>query len=153
LGTEAEAEAGQGRDSIIQSLFDYLKLAGIVTTNPVVAKLVPPPTLTEDLRGRALTSKEVSYMLVDPDRSKPDWARDYALLLLMLRISLRVDEACSLKASSIRWSHGRWTVRFKVKGGSRLHFRVKVRRLSTCMDGASFNPLMIASSFQSVGHF
>jgi integrase/recombinase XerD len=103
--------------SVIRSLFDYLKLADIVTKNPALAKLVPPPALSEDLRGRALTSKEVRYVLAGPDRSNPDGARDYALLLLMLRTSLRVAEACSLKASSIRWSHGRWTLKFKVKGG------------------------------------
>jgi site-specific recombinase XerD len=124
LGAEAEGEAGQARDSVIRFPFDYLKLADIVTKNSALAKLVPPPTLSEDLRGRAAISKEVSYMLAGPDRSKPAGAQYYALLLLMLRTSLRVAEACSLKASSIRWSHGRWTVRFKVKGGSRLHFRV-----------------------------
>jgi integrase len=52
-----------------------------------------------------------------PDRSKPIGARDYALLLLLLRTSLRTAEACSLRSSSIRWSHGRWTIKVKVKGG------------------------------------
>lgn len=28
-----------------------------------------------------------------------------------------MSEVCSLKMSSVRWSHGRWIVRFKVKGG------------------------------------
>jgi len=103
--------------SVIRSLFDYLKIAGIVSSNPALAKLVQPPKLPEGLRGRALTPKEVGYVLAGPDRSKPEGARDYALLLLMLRTSLRVAEACSLKASSIRWSHGRWTLKVKVKGG------------------------------------
>ena len=37
----------------------------------------------------------------------------------MLRLSLRVSEACSLKFSQIKWSHGRWIlkVKVKVKGG------------------------------------
>ena len=56
-------------------------------------------------------------MLAGPDRSKAIGARDYALLLLLLRTCLRAAEACSLKASSIRWSHGRWILKFKVKGG------------------------------------
>ena len=103
--------------SVIRSLFDYLKIAGIVSSNPALAKLVHPPKLPEGLRGRALTAKEVGYVLAGPDCSKPEGARDYALLLLMLRTSLRVAEACSLKASSIRWSHGRWTLKVKVKGG------------------------------------
>jgi integrase len=78
---------------------------------------VPPPALPEDLRGRALSPKEVRYLLSGPDQEKQEGARDYALLLLLLRTSLRVSEACSLKLSQIRWSHGRWTVRLKVKGG------------------------------------
>ena len=103
--------------SVIRSLFDYLKVAGLVSSNPALAKLVPPPKLPEGVRGRALTAKEVRHVLAGPDRSTPSGARDYALMLLMLRTSLRVAEACSLKLSSIRWSHGRWTLKFKVKGG------------------------------------
>lgn len=103
--------------SVIRSLFDYLKIAGVVTANPALTKLVPPPKPTEDLRGRALTPKEVSHLLAGPDRRRADGARDYALMLLMLRTSLRVSEACSLKGTAIVWSHGRWTIRVKVKGG------------------------------------
>lgn len=103
--------------SVVRSMFDYLKIAGIVDRNPALTKLVRPPAQSEDLRGRALTNKEVTYLLAGPDQSKTEGARDYALILLMLRTSLRVGEACSLKASSMKWSHGRWILKFKVKGG------------------------------------
>ena len=103
--------------SVIRSMFDYLKSAGYVERNPALTKLVPPPPQSEGLRGRALTPNEVRYVLAGPDRSKTIGARDYALLLLLLRTSLRAAEACSLRASAIRWSHGRWILRFKVKGG------------------------------------
>jgi integrase/recombinase XerD len=103
--------------SVIRSMFDYLKIAGIVDSNPALTKLVRPPAQSEDLRGRALTNKEVNYVLSGPDQSKAEGARDYALILLMLRTSLRVGEACSLRASSVKWSHGRWILKFKVKGG------------------------------------
>lgn len=103
--------------SIVRSLFDYLQVGGFVTRNPALAKLVPPPALSEDLRGRALTVKEVRYLLSGPNRERAEGARDYALLLLMLRTSLRVSEACSLRLSQVRWSHGRWVIRVKVKGG------------------------------------
>jgi integrase len=78
--------------------------------------LVSPPELPSDLAGRALSAKEVRYLLSGPDREKPEGARDYALMLVMLRLSLRVSEICPLRASSVRWSHGRWTLRCRVKG-------------------------------------
>ncbi len=103
--------------SVVRSLFEYLKVGGYVQNNPALSKLVTPPKLSEDLRGRALTVKEVNYILSGPDRKKPEGARDYAILLTLLRTSLRVAEVCSLKSSSIKWSHGRWTLKFVIKGG------------------------------------
>jgi integrase/recombinase XerD len=103
--------------SVIRSFFEYLKAAGTVPLNPASTKLVSPPELPSELAGRALTAREVRYLLSGPDRGKPEGARDYALMLVMLRLSLRVSEVCSLRASSVKWSHGRWTLRCKVKGG------------------------------------
>jgi integrase/recombinase XerD len=103
--------------SVVRSFFEYLKAAGAVSLNPASTKLVSPPELPSEPAGRALSAKEVRYLLSGPDREKPDGARDYALMLVMLRLSLRVSEVCSLRASSIKWSHGRWTLRCKVKGG------------------------------------
>jgi integrase/recombinase XerD len=103
--------------SVVRSFFEYLKAAGAVTLNPASTKLVSPPELPSEPSGRALSAKEVRYLLSGPDREKPEGARDYALMLVMLRLSLRVSEVCSLRASSIKWSHGRWTLRCKVKGG------------------------------------
>ena len=103
--------------SVIRSFFEYLKAAGAIPLNPASTKLVSPPELPSEPAGRALSAKEVRYLLSGPDREKPDGARDYALMLVMLRLSLRVSEVCSLRASSVKWSHGRWTLRCKVKGG------------------------------------
>ena len=103
--------------SVIRSLFEYLKAGGYVRNNPALTKLVTPPKPSEDLRGRALSIKEVGYILAGPDREKTEGARDYAILLTLLRTSLRVAEVCNLKTSSIKWSHGRWILKFKVKGG------------------------------------
>jgi integrase/recombinase XerD len=103
--------------SVIRSLFEYLKVGGYVQNNPALTKLVTPPKLSEDLRGRALTVKEVRYILSGPNREKPEGARDYAIISTLLRTSLRVAEVCSLKSSSIRCNHGQWTLKFKVKGG------------------------------------
>jgi len=103
--------------SVIRSFFEYLKAAGVVLLNPASTKLVTPPELPTEPAGRALTSKEVRNLLTGPDKEKPEGARDYALMLVMLRLSMRVAEVCSLRASSIKWSHGRWTLRCKIKGG------------------------------------
>ena len=103
--------------SVIRSFFEYLKAAGAVHLNPASTKLVSPPELPSEPVGHALSAKEVRYLLSGPDREKSEGARDYALLLVMLRLSLRVSEVCSLRASSVKWSHGRWTLRCKVKGG------------------------------------
>jgi integrase/recombinase XerD len=103
--------------SVVRSFFEYLKAAGALPRNPASTKLVSPPELSSEPAGRALSAKEVRYLLSGPDRGKPEGARDYALMLVMLRLSLRVSEVCSLRASSVKWSHGRWTLRCKVKGG------------------------------------
>ena len=103
--------------SVVRSFFEYLRAAGAVMLNPASTKLVSPPELPSGQAGRALSSKEVRYLLSGPDRERPEGARDYALMLVMLRLSLRVSEVCSLRASSVKWSHGRWTLRCKVKGG------------------------------------
>jgi site-specific recombinase XerD len=103
--------------SVIRSFFEHLRAAGAVALNPALTKLVPPPEVSSQPAGRALSSREVRYLLAGPDREKAEGARDYALMLVMLRLSLRVSEVCSLRASSVKWSHGRWTLRCKVKGG------------------------------------
>lgn len=103
--------------SVVRSLFEYLKAGGLVANNPALSKLVAPPKLSEDLRGRALTVKEVNYILSGPDRAKPEGARDYAILLTLLRTSLRVAEVCNLKSSSIKRLMERSLLKFKVKGG------------------------------------
>src|SRR5215213_3436721 len=103
--------------SVVRSFFSYLQAAGEVTLNPASAKLVPPPPVPAQQAGRALTPQEVRHLLASPDKTKPEGARDYAMLLVMLRLSLRLSEVCSLRRSSITASQGRWVLKCKVKGG------------------------------------
>jgi integrase/recombinase XerD len=103
--------------AVVRSFFEYLRAAGLLNVNPASTKLVTPPEVSNEGAGRALTLKEVSHLLAGPNQQTPEGARDYAILLLMLRTSLRVSEVCSLRSSSVRWSNGRWTIKFKVKGG------------------------------------
>ncbi|MCA1566145.1 MAG: tyrosine-type recombinase/integrase [Acidobacteria bacterium] len=103
--------------AIVRSFFEYLRAGGVITVNPASTKLVTPPELPSAPQGRALTAKEVRYLLSGPDQSRVEGARDYAILLVMLRLSLRLAEVSQLRVSSIKWSHGRWTLRCKIKGG------------------------------------
>jgi len=103
--------------SVVRSFFEYLKAAAAVPLDPASTKLVSPPEPASEPSGRALSAKEARYLLAGPDREKPGGARDYALMLVMLRLSLRVSAVCSLRASSVKWSHGRRTLRCRVKGG------------------------------------
>jgi integrase/recombinase XerD len=109
--------------AVIRSFFEYLRAAGMVRLNPASAKLVPVPQVDQGGTGRALTAREVSHLLAGPDRKTSDGARDYAIMFMMLRTSLRVSEVYSLKESSVKWSHGRWAIRFKVKGEGNGHCR------------------------------
>ncbi len=103
--------------SVVRAFFSYLEALGLVERNPADAKLVMPPALPEQMAGRALTAEEVNKLLAGPDKRQAEGARDHALILTMLRLSLRVSEVASLRASDIRWSHGRWIINFQVKGG------------------------------------
>src|ERR1043165_3554601 len=103
--------------SILRSFYDFLIANGHLERNPASTTLVSAPPASDVPAGRALTPKEVRHLLSGPDRAKPEGARDYALMLLMLRLSLRVTEACTTRLSFIKWSHGRWILRLKVKRG------------------------------------
>jgi integrase/recombinase XerD len=116
-GKRRKANTVATKLAILRSFFEYLKAGGVIPLNPASTKLVTPPELPTEPKGRALTSKEVRHLLSGPDRSKPEGARDYAMMLLMLRLSLRLAEVSSLQKPAIKWSHGRWILRCKIKGG------------------------------------
>ena len=103
--------------SIVRSFYSYLIAQGYSRHNPASTRLVSPPPISDIPAGRALTSHEVRCLLSGPDRSTREGSRDYALMLLMVRLSLRVNEACTARLSDIRWSHGRWIIKLKVKRG------------------------------------
>lgn len=84
--------------SVVRAFFTYLKELGLLERNPADTKFVPPPALPETMAGRALTPEEVRQVLAGPDQSKTEGARDHAILLTLLRLGLRVAEACALRS-------------------------------------------------------
>lgn len=103
--------------AILRSLFEYGRALGIFSLNPASAKLVPPPKKPKHSPGRALSPKEVMSLLSWFRLDNLLGARDYALILIMLRLSLRVSEVCNLRVSSMKWTNGRWVLTVKLKGG------------------------------------
>ncbi len=103
--------------SIVRSFFDYLLADGIVARNPASTRFVTPPQLPTAPGGRSLTSKEVRYLLSGPDQKTTTGARDYAMIVVMVRLSLREAEVASLRASGVKWNGTRWTLTCKIKGG------------------------------------
>jgi site-specific recombinase XerD len=117
IGNKRSANTVALKLSIIRSFYDYLVADGHAERNPASTRLVSTPPISDTPSGRALTPQEVRWLLSAPDRATPRGARDYALILLMVRLSLRVTEACTARLSNIKWDHGRWVLRLKVKRG------------------------------------
>lgn len=101
----------------VRSFFEYLRAEGLIQRNPASVKLVPPPQLPDELKGRALDLKQVSYVLKTPDRRNIIGARDYAIIMLMLRCFFRVSEVVNLKEQDFFVEDRQWRVRTKIKGG------------------------------------
>ena len=117
IGDQKSANTIALKLSIIRSFYDYLIAEGQAERNPASTRLVSTPPTSDAPSGRALTPKEVRHLLSGPDRTTRAGARDYVLMLLMVRLSLRVTETCTARLSNFKWSHGRWVLRLKVKGG------------------------------------
>ena len=86
---------------IIRSFYTSLKLAGYCDRNPGDPRLVPPPLAEDESDARALSTKEVNYLVAGPDRKAPNGARDYAILLCLLRLGVPRSELCRLKKTDI----------------------------------------------------
>lgn len=124
LWRESLKESGKTANTIItklaclRSLFEFGRSLGVFHHNPASTDLVPLPKKPKfAVKGRALDKSEVKNLLSWFRLDDITGARNYALLLLMLRTSIRVSEAAQLRVSSIRWNGGRFVMIFKSKGG------------------------------------
>lgn len=105
------------RLACVRSFFEYLKNKGFIPINPANKYLIPPPKVADVLAGHALDGGEVKNLLSLPKTDSIAGARDYALMLLMLRTFMRVSEALSLRDTDFYSRKGRWFVNVKIKGG------------------------------------
>lgn len=69
---------------------------------------------------RGLTSTQVAALLASCDRRRAQGRRDYAILVLLVRLGLRAAEAASLRLDDIDWRAGEIVVRGKRRTEERL---------------------------------
>ena len=104
----------------LSALFQYFRDYGIIHRNPAATKLVSRPAQPlQSPKGRALSVKEVRYLLYVINRDNPLDLRDSAIIYSILRLSLRVSEICHLKVSDIKREGKHWVVDYRSKGGRR----------------------------------
>ncbi len=102
----------------LSALFAYFRDYGIINRNPATTKLVPRPAQPlQSPKGRALSVKEVRYLLYIINRDNPIDLRDSAIIYAILRLSLRVSEICRLKVSDIKKEGKHWVIDYRSKGG------------------------------------
>jgi integrase len=104
----------------VSALFEYFRDYGIINRNPATAKLVSRPEKPlQSPKGKALTVKEVRYLLYTINRDNPIDIRDFAIVYSILRLSLRVSEICHLKVSDFKKDGRFWVINYRSKGGKR----------------------------------
>src|SRR4051812_43184922 len=98
----------------LRCLLGYLHVEGLVP-RPLGAAV--PSVAAWRLAGlpRALEPDEVKRLLVACDRRTSSGRRDFAMLMLLVRLGLRAGEVRALNLEDIDWRAGELTVRGKGK--------------------------------------
>lgn len=96
----------------LRSFLRYLHVGGIIPMNLSGAI---PAIASWQLTGlpQALNSEQASRLLNAPDRRTSVGRRDYAVLILMLRLGLRAGEVAALSLDDIDWAQGELMVHGK----------------------------------------
>ena len=98
----------------LRSLLRYLHLAGFT---PVSLADAVPSAASESPLPEAIGPGQASLLLGSCDRGTAAGVRDYAILVLLVRLGLRAGEVAAMQLGDIDWRAGQVTIRGK---GSRL---------------------------------
>jgi site-specific recombinase XerD len=109
----------------LRSLLGFLHVEGLV---PTALQGAVPPAASWRLAGlpKSLTAGEVQRLLAACDRRTRLGRRNYALLLLLVRLGLRAGEVAALGLDDIDWRAGEIVVRGKGDRVERLPLPVDV---------------------------
>jgi integrase/recombinase XerD len=109
----------------LRALCRFLHVRGLAPTG--LAESVPTgPGWRRGSLGRTLDSGEVARLLDACDRCQPAGLRDYAMVVLLVRLGLRAREVATLRLDDVDWRHGEILVRGKGGRDERLPLPVDV---------------------------
>jgi integrase/recombinase XerD len=103
----------------LRSLLRYLHLSGRIE-RPLTGAVPPVAGWRDGSLPRALPPGDVARLLSSCDRRRRVGRRDYAMLLLMLRLGLRAGEVAALSLDDLDWRAGEMVVRGKGRRDERL---------------------------------
>lgn len=108
VNTYVESLAGLSRNTVsaaignLRRLFDFARDNGYHQTS--FSTVLPTVRYSQTSRlPTSFTAEEVERILENLDRSSPITKRDYAIILIVAKLGLRVSDALLLRFSSINW--------------------------------------------------
>jgi site-specific recombinase XerD len=109
----------------LRSLLRYLHVEGLTPR-----QLAPAVPKVAGWRGsalpQALEGEQVARLLASCNRQRATGGRDYAILLLLVRMGLRAGEVAALELKDIDWGQGEMSIRGKGNRQERLPLPVDV---------------------------
>ncbi len=90
---------------VLRSFLGFLYLEGLID-GPLAQAVPTPAGWSATVLPEALKPAEVSSLLVSCDRRSVAGRRDYAVLLLLVRLGLRAGEAAGIELDDIDWRGG-----------------------------------------------
>lgn len=128
LARECPVRSVAGARKLVASLrplLRYLHVAGLIST-PLVWAVPGVADQRDRSLPRGLEPRVVARMLAGCDRRRTVGRRDYAMLLLMVRLGLRSGEVAALRLDDVDWRDGEILVRGKGGRHDRLPLPVDV---------------------------
>jgi integrase/recombinase XerD len=96
----------------LRSFLAFLRLEGLVVA-PLADAVLSAANWSGAALPRGLTADQVTRLLATCDNQRPTSRRDYAILVMLIRLGLRAAEVAGLRLDDIEWRAGQVVVRGK----------------------------------------
>jgi site-specific recombinase XerD len=98
----------------LRALLRFLHLRGYIPT-PMASTVFSPPGWQRDSLPKALDRSQVATLLESIEHATSNSRRDYAVLLLLVRLGLRGGEVAGLTLDDVNWRSGEISVSGKAR--------------------------------------